>query len=138
MDQAEDKKPLVLRDERGRLLPGSRLAVGVKNPVAARISELKQAMLAAVTQQDVRDVMCRLLDLTRHEDGKIALAAIELFQARLFGKPREHVEMDITTDSAPTIPTVLDATDLAHLERMRKKLAAADPDVIDVDPQGGS
>lgn len=60
-----------------------------------------------------------------------ALAALELFLNRILGKPKEHVELDVTTDaSAPSMPSTLDQDDLAALERMRKKLAA---DVIDAE-----
>jgi hypothetical protein len=126
----ETPQPLAIRDEKGRLLPGSKLAVGARNPHASRISELKTAMLAAVTPQDMVDVMLRLLDLTKNPDGKIALAAIELFQNRTVGKPKESIELDVTTDG-PATPSRLDAEDVAALERMRAKLGhVVDAEVI--------
>jgi hypothetical protein len=80
-------------------------------------------MLDAVDPSVMTEMTNRLIDLCRSDDGKIALQALELFLNRILGRPKEHIELDVTTD-ATTMPSSLDADDLQALERMRAKLQA--------------
>jgi hypothetical protein len=39
----------------------------------------------------------RLVELTRHKDGRIALTAIDMLQNRLYGRPTQQVDAQVTT-----------------------------------------
>lgn len=66
----ENTTALVQRDDRGRLLPGSKLASGRPNPTASRVIELKRAMLDAVNPGIMTELTGRLIDLCRSEDAR--------------------------------------------------------------------
>ncbi|MDY3554214.1 hypothetical protein R5W24_003333 [Gemmata sp. JC717] len=98
-------------------------------------------MLDAVSPTIMTELTSRLIGLCRSDDGKIALQALELFLNRILGKPKESIELDVTSIDSPVMPSKLDAADLAALERMRRKLQAdndvIDAEVIDVTPTNG-
>lgn len=116
-------EPAVIpRDERGRLLRGARLAAGHRNPQSALRYHLHQAFLDAVGTDRMRDVIERHLQLIQEAKPREAAPLLELLYAYCLGKPIAHVSMDVSTESAPP-PVVLDAEDVAALERMRAKLS---------------
>ncbi|WP_148087666.1 hypothetical protein [Gemmata obscuriglobus] len=138
MDESKDEKPLVIRDEQGRLLPGSKLSKGVRNPAAATQHSLQRQFRETVGTDRFRDVVERHLQLIAEAAPKDAKGLIELLYSYYLGRPKEHIEMDVT-QSTPPVALNLDTTDLAALHRMRQKLSAVnddEDDVIELNPNG--
>jgi hypothetical protein len=71
------------RDARGRFVKGN--AGGPGNPLAARVSKLRSALLNAVTEDDVKEIVRKLVSLAK--DGDTVAARI-LFE-RVLGRPVE-------------------------------------------------
>ncbi len=71
------------RDGRGRFAQGN--SGGPGNPHAGKVAKLRSALLAAVTEEDVRQIVERLVQLAK--DGDLA-AVRELF-LRTIGRPLE-------------------------------------------------
>lgn len=71
------------RDERGRFTAGN--AGGPGNPHAAQVGRLRSALVSAVTEEDMREVITALVD--KAKAGSIAAARV-LFD-RVLGKPVE-------------------------------------------------
>ena len=69
------------RDDRGRFLPGHSLP-GPGNPWAARVHEHRQAVIAAVTPEEVQQVFRVLLDKALAGD----VVAAKVLLDRLFGR----------------------------------------------------
>ena len=69
------------RDERGRFLPGNKGGPG--NPYAKRVAALRRALLGAVSEQDLTDIISALV--TKARSGDVAAAKILL--DRVFGPP---------------------------------------------------
>lgn len=121
-EEIKPTKALVQRDEKGRLLPGSKLAVGATNPQHSIRQTLHNAFLNAVGTDRLIEVINRHLELIQEAKPKEAAALIELLYQYALGKPIATVQMDVTKTEA-NAPTInLDAEDLAALERMRTKL----------------
>ncbi len=76
------------RDPRGRFAPGN--VGGPGNPHAAQVAKLRAALLEAVTDDDVRGVVCALVKAAK---GGSVPAARELLE-RLLGKPLEWDILD--------------------------------------------
>lgn len=127
MEETETAVAVVQRDEKGRLLPGSKLAAGIKNPQAALRLQLHSAFLAAVGTDRLTDVINRHLELIQEAKPREAAALIELLYQYCLGKPMMTVVQDTTTnEAAPSIK--LDQDDLAALERMRSKISTEQGD----------
>ena len=75
--------PGVDRDRTGRFAPGNTCAKG--NPHAAQVSRLRTALLSAVSERDMREVIVRLVQLAK--DGDVR--AIKELLDRTLGKPQE-------------------------------------------------
>ena len=58
------------RDADGRFTPGNQFATG--NPHAKRVGQLRSSLLRAVTEDDIRDVITRLLALA--QEGNVPAA----------------------------------------------------------------
>ncbi|MFC2081923.1 hypothetical protein ACFLSF_02290 [Candidatus Bipolaricaulota bacterium] len=71
------------RDERGRFTKGN--PGGPGNPYAAQVGRLRSSLLSAITEDDIRAIVAKLVDQAR--DGDIAAARV-LF-TRVFGRPLE-------------------------------------------------
>ena len=71
------------RDQHGRFAKGN--AGGPGNPYAAKVARLRAALLAAVTEDDVREIVERLVRLAKEGD---TVAVRELF-LRTLGRPLE-------------------------------------------------
>jgi hypothetical protein len=111
------------RDTRtGQFLPGNRIAHGRPNPQAGVRLQLHAAFLQAVGTDRLREVIERHLLLIQEARPRDAAPLLELLYAYCLGKPIATVSMDVSTESAPS-PIVLDAEDVAALERMRAKLS---------------
>jgi len=71
------------RDERGRFAKGNRLGHG--NPHAAQVARLRSALPTAVTEEDMRQVIARLVQLAKECDVR----AVKELLDRTLGKPQE-------------------------------------------------
>jgi hypothetical protein len=76
------------RDADGRFAKGN--LGGPGNPFARRVAALRQALLRAVTEEDVHDLAGRLLESARGGD----LAAMKLLLGYVLGRPAEVVDPD--------------------------------------------
>lgn len=76
------------RDATGKFTSGNRFGLG--NPFAKQTGRLRAAMVGTVTEQDMRDITAKLVQLAR--SGSVAAAKL-LFD-RLFGKePADLIEL---------------------------------------------
>ncbi len=71
------------RDERGRFAPGN--SGGPGNPHAKQTGKLRSAMLAAVTEKDMRDVVMKLVELAKSGNVPAAREVLD----RCLGRPVE-------------------------------------------------
>ena len=71
------------RDGKGRFAAGNKLAKG--NPHAKRVAALRSALLNAVTEEDMRQIVGKLIELAKGGDVH---AIKELFN-RTLGRPQE-------------------------------------------------
>ncbi len=71
------------RDGHGRFAQGN--AGGPGNPYAGKVAKLRSALLAAVTEDDVRQIVERLVRLAKEGD----LAAVRELFLRTLGRPLE-------------------------------------------------
>ena len=83
----------------GRFTKGN--AGGPGNPHGQRVAALRAALLDAVTEVDLRQVVAKLVKLAKGGD----LAAVRELFDRLFGKSPAAVALDVTTE-VPSIGTV--------------------------------
>lgn len=70
------------RDERGRFAAGNRLARG--NPIAVQIARFREGVAAAVTVDDLQDIMRKLVRLAKQGD----VAAAKVVLERCLGQPQ--------------------------------------------------
>ncbi len=71
------------RDERGRVAPGN--SGGPGNPHAKQTGKLRSAMLKAVTEKDMRDVVMKLVELAKSGNVPAAKEVLD----RCLGRPVE-------------------------------------------------
>jgi hypothetical protein len=112
------------RDHKGRFIVGNKAGSVAHNPMCRSVWTLKQALLNAVTPDEITSITRRLLDLCRDPDGKTALQAIALLFDRLLGRPKESVELEVskpqpavdwsrlTTEELITITAIMSRADL--------------------------
>jgi hypothetical protein len=112
------------RDERGKFLKGC--PGGPGNPLAPKVTALKTALLDAVKPDDVSAAVRRLLELVHDDDPKTALDAMRLLFDRVYGRPKESVEMEVQREPPPTaVPMVdLNPDEIEVLRRIRDKLSS--------------
>ena len=76
------------RDETGRFGPGNRFAKG--NPHAKRVAQLRSAMLEAVSEDDLRQVITSMLSRAKAGDVPAAKVLLE----RVMGPPEALDSME--------------------------------------------
>jgi hypothetical protein len=103
----------VRRDEAGHFLPGSSGNPSGRPKVVAEIRELARIHAPAV--------LAKVVALIDHADARVAFAAAKEILDRVYGRPVQAVEAEVTK---------LDATKL-YLEALRRANG-----LIDVTPQG--
>lgn len=133
MDEPEKPEKVVMRDERGRLLPGSKLAVAHQAPQQALVYQLRKAFLENLGTAKLVEVQAHHIGLIlAATSGRDAAPLLELLYSYTLGKPTQPIELDVTSTDATPTPSRLDADDVAALERMRAKLQAnvVDAEVI--------
>ena len=68
------------RDSRGRFTQGN--AGGPGNPLAGKISKLRAALIAAVTEEDVRDIASALITTAKGGDIRAIKELLDLTLGR--------------------------------------------------------
>ena len=92
-----------VRDERGRYLPGN--PGGPGNPHSRRVNELRVALLDAVTPDDIRQVVRRLITLAQGGD----VAAARLLFDRCLGRE----DLQVIIEQAPASPQLVTPEQIA-------------------------
>jgi hypothetical protein len=87
----------VIRDERGRLLPGAKIALGHRNPATALRNRLHNDFLEAVGTDKFNHVIAHHLDLILKAGPREAAPLLELLYAYLLGKPQQSIALDVQT-----------------------------------------
>lgn len=86
------------RDRQGRFVPGHH-APGPGNPFARRTAALRSALLAAVSEKDLKAIVAKLVKLAKAGD---VIAAREVLN-RCVGRPVETIVADVTAHGMPPI-----------------------------------
>lgn len=89
----ESERGPVLRDERGRFVPGT--CGGPGNPNAKRVSEWRQALVEAVSKEDLLAVIKRLVVAAKAGEPWAVREVLD----RCLGKP--HVQIAVAGEDAP-------------------------------------
>lgn len=96
-------------DSRGKFAPGNQCGKG-HGKHKGEIVALRDAFLAVITPDQMVEVTRRHLELIQSRNEKTAVAAISLLYDRLFGRPKETVDLTTTTTTSQQPPAVnLDA-----------------------------
>ena len=106
------------RDSQGRFAHGN--PGGPGNPYAQKVQNLRRMLLDTVTEEDLKDVVCKLVAMAK--DGSLR-AVKELFD-RLFGRARESIEVFVPAPEEPETydPGMLTADELETLIALYKKM----------------
>jgi len=83
--------------------PGNKAAVGHKNHTASTVTLLRRELLSAVTPQEFRSMVLRMVEIVKHGSARDAVAAFTLLSDRLLGKAKESIEITTTDQSAPQL-----------------------------------
>ena len=76
------------RDNAGRFAPGNKAGKG--NPHAKRVAKLRSALLEAVSEEDMRQIVCKLVEQAKAGDIHAAKEVI----LRTLGRPTESDLME--------------------------------------------
>ncbi len=110
------------RDSKGRILPGNN-----KHTIArgTRILDLKNAMLDAVSVQDMIDIMkeAKAMALNRELGPKLQLEAMTFYRDTVIGKPQNefYLEKHSTSQKVTIDYSKLSTDDLRQLETTLQK-----------------
>ena len=99
--EQHDKNDCDQRDDKGRFAKGNRLATG--NPFARQTAKLRQAALAAVSDEDIRDI----IDALKLKATGGDVPAAKLLLSYTLGKPERVVDPD--TLDQHEFKTILDS-----------------------------
>ena len=108
------------RDQSGRFGPGNTFATG--NPVQRHAQRLRQLFVTAVSEQDIRDIVLKLVELAKAGD----IAAANLLLTRALGKP-STTETTLPLDNTP----ITELQQVTNLEQAREYTLQMQPDITD-------
>lgn len=94
--------------------PGNTLAKGRPNAHASRVCDLRKVLMEATTPEEMKATWLNILRIAQSDDAKYAIPAAELVLSRVFGKPKESLEVEVTGDGAPNL-TALSPDALASI-----------------------
>jgi hypothetical protein len=116
--QSPERVPAV-RDERGRLMPGSRIGLG--NHGQHHRGELRRALINAETPENIRKIGQRLVELAL--DGDVAAA--RLYLEHTIGKPHQSIEFSNVNGPGLSLAVVVSMIrEIAPEPERQVKLAA--------------
>jgi hypothetical protein len=104
-----------LRDEKGRFLPGNKGGPG--NPYVRETARLRSLIHDAVSDEDLKAVIARLVETAKQGGRGSAAAARELLD-RLLGKARQHIDLDAEIRAESAFELNLDAVPDDELDRV--------------------
>lgn len=108
------------RDDRGRFTPGNQFGQG--NPAARRMHALRQTVLDSLTEDDVRQVTRKLLELALAGDT----TAIRLVLEYAVGRPVQAIELSGPDQEPLQVDlTCLSSGELEVLGQIAEQLAEA-------------
>jgi hypothetical protein len=99
--------PLVARDEKGRVKPGSRLATG--NVGRTRMAMLRRTLIKAVSPDKVRQAEAKLFEMFMDGDT----TAARIWMDHVLGKPLTQVEVTSRGGQSLTLAFVISAINQA-------------------------
>jgi hypothetical protein len=109
------------KDERGRFLPGHQYARG-HGKHKGEIVELRRAYLSVATPEAMAQVTRRHLELIlRDPPPKDIATLLAMWYDRVFGKPKEQLEIDVATTGFD--PSNLSPQELDQLLLLTEKAA---------------
>ena len=111
MDSEPSPSAALGRTNAGQFDHGNRLSRG--NPHSSKVQKLRSAMLAAITTDDVQDIIKKLVDMAKQGDLKSAKILLDTV-----GRPDLH-----TAPSAPLPPATIEVT-RSNLEEIKTLLVA--------------
>lgn len=114
------------RDANGRFASGN--AGGPGNPNARRSAELRQAVLDAVSADDIAEVIRKLIEMAKSGDP----AAIKELLNRVIGRPAQVAAEDSPFSATQPIRVILDDDWYGNADRLR----ASDTPVVEL-PRNG-
>ena len=109
------------RESNGRFAPGN--AGGPGNPHAARVAAIRSLLLDSVTDDDLRQVVAKLVEMAKSGD----MAAIRELFDRLFGRPTTPIVADIESIDeklGPHVRIIEDDDWYGNADRIRELRAA--------------
>jgi hypothetical protein len=120
MIQATDTEPTDVngRSENGRFAPGNSFARG--NPTARHAQRLRQLFVTAVTEDDVKAIVAKLVELAKAGD----IQAANLLLTRALGKP-STADTSLPIDSEP----ITSVDQVKTLDDAREYLIQQNPDI---------
>ena len=105
---------MTARDTRGQFMPGN--STGTGNPFGRRVARLRTVFLDSITEDDVRAVVCALVERAKGGD----MVAIRELLCRLYGKPVDEQSPDKVALDAARID--------AETAKAARELASAEHD----------
>ncbi len=120
MIQATDTEPTDVngRSENGRFAPGNSFARG--NPTARHAQRLRQLFVTAVSEDDIRAIVAKLVELAKAGD----IQAANLLLTRALGKPAV-ADNSLPIDSEP----ITHVDQIKNLDDAREYLVQQNPDI---------
>jgi hypothetical protein len=106
------------RDQSGKFSAGNGFGKG--NPTARHAQRLRQLFVTAVTEQDIRDIVLKLVELAKAGD----IAAANLLLTRALGKP-STTETTLPLDNTP----ITELQQVTNLEQAREYTLRLQPDI---------
>ena len=97
-------------------------AFGKGNPVQRHAQRLRQLFVTAVSEQDIRDIVLKLVELAKAGD----IAAANLLLTRALGKP-STTETTLPLDDTP----ITELQQVTNLEQAREYTLRLQPDISD-------
>ena len=120
MIQATDTEPTDVngRSENGRFAPGNSFARG--NPTARHAQRLRQLFVTAVSEDDIRAIVAKLVELAKAGD----IQAANLLLTRALGKPSTS-DNSLPIDSEP----ITSVDQIKTLDDAREYLIQQNPEI---------
>ena len=98
-------------------------AFGKGNPVQRHAQRLRQLFVTAVSEQDIRDIVLKLVELAKAGD----IAAANLLLTRALGKPSTTETTFFSLDDTP----ITELQQVTNLEQAREYTLRLQPDISD-------
>lgn len=130
-DPTTPPQPIILRDNAGKFLPGSKAGLGHKTPQHVLSHQFRKVFSETVGTAKFKEVINRHIELILTASPKEAAPLIDLLYSYVLGKPQQNIALDVNSTHAPTLPTDLDAQDIQALERIRNKMGTGRVEIED-------